>query len=218
MTDRRDRTLHWVLLLAAAAVLVWSGVRPVHRTVWALEVAPAVVAGAILLATYRRFRLTNLAYVLIWVHAIILMVGGRWTYEQNPLFEWLREALDLQRNHYDRLGHVAQGFVPAIVVRELLLRTSPLRAGKWLFALVLGTCLGVSALYELVEWWVALIGGGAGVQFLAAQGDPWDTQWDMFLCLCGAIVSLVALRRVHDAQLRRLAAARPAGRRAAGGD
>ncbi len=201
--------LHWFLLLSGGAVLVWSGIRPKDYLAWLLEALPAVVGGVVLVATYRRFRLTGLTYVLIWIHAILLMVGGHWTYAQNPLFEWIRHALHHSRNYYDRLGHLAQGFVPAIIARELLLRTSPLKRGKWLSFLVVCTCLAVSAFYELIEWWVAAGVGDAAVTFLATQGDVWDTQWDMFLCLVGAVAALVTLGRLHDRQLAALPAKGP---------
>jgi len=199
-----SRRLHLMLLTTGLGVLVWSGIRPADRVTWALEVAPAVLGAILLLATYRRFRLTNLAYVLILIHAVILMVGGKWTYASNPLFNWLRDTLELQRNYYDRLGHVAQGFIPAVLAREVLLRTSPLKAGRWLFFVVVCICLAGSAVYELIEWLAALALGQSADQFLGTQGDPWDTQWDMFLCLCGAIASQLALSRLHDRSLARL--------------
>ena len=168
-----------ILLVAVGAIVAWSGVHPHDRLTWWLEVAPVFLALAILLPTYRRFRMTDLAYVLIAIHAVILAVGGKYTYALNPLFDWLREVFGWSRNHYDRLGHFAQGFVPALVTRELLLRTSPLRQGKWLFALVTLFCLGISALYELLEWLAAIRLGQASDSFLGTQGDPWDTQSDM---------------------------------------
>lgn len=200
-----ERRLHWALLISAAAVLVWSGIRPLHFGTWVLEVSPAVAGGTLLVATYRRFRLSNLVYVLLWIHGVILMVGGHWTYSEMPLFNWLQDRLDLQRNYYDRVGHFAQGFVPAILARELLLRTSPLRRGGWLFALTVMSVLAVSAAYELLEWAAALVLGQGADQFLATQGDPWDTQWDMFLALCGAVLSLLLLTRLHDRSMRRIA-------------
>jgi putative membrane protein len=196
------------LLALGAAALVASGIAPHERGTWALEVAPAVIGAAILVATRRRFPLTPLAYRLLFAHALILMLGGHYTYARVPLGFWVQDALDLARNHYDRIGHVAQGFVPVIVAREVLLRRSPLRPGRWLTFLSVCVVLAASALYELVEWWVALIGGIAADAFLGTQGDPWDTQWDMFLCLCGALVSLALWSRRHD---RELAATRGGG-------
>jgi putative membrane protein len=198
-----------LLLIAGLAILVWSGCRPTERFTWFLEVFPAIFAGLILVATYRRFRFSSLVYVLIWIHAIILMLGGHWTYAEMPLFNWIRDALGLHRNYYDRLGHVAQGFIPAIVVRELLLRTSPLRPGKWLVAVVIFTCLGISAAYELLEWGVAMAIGQSADKFLATQGDVWDTQWDMFMAVCGAIAALVLVPRLHDRSMARVAQCHP---------
>jgi len=142
-------------------------------------------------------------------HAAILMVGGHYTYAEMPLFNWLRDVFELSRNHYDRLGHLAQGFIPAIVAREILLRRSPLRPGKWLFFVVTCVCLAISACYELIEWWVAESSGDQAVAFLATQGDVWDTQWDMFLALLGALSSQLLLRRWHDRQLALLLSERP---------
>ena len=190
-----------LLLAAGGAALVASGIGAHDRLTWLLEVTPALAAGAILVATRRRFPLTPLAYRLVLAHALILMLGAHYTYARVPLGFWVQDALGLARNHYDRLGHVAQGFVPALVAREVLVRTSPLRAGRWLTALSLCVALAASALYELVEWWAARLGGVAADAFLATQGDVWDTQWDMFLCLCGAAASLALLSRRHDREL-----------------
>jgi putative membrane protein len=195
-----------VLLAVGAALLVLSGIAPKDRYTWILEVAPAIVAAVILVATYRRFPLTPLAYRLIFLHAGILMVGGHYTYAEVPLGFWVRDLLGLARNHYDRLGHFAQGFVPAIVAREILLRKTPLKSGGWVFFLVTCICLAISACYEFVEWWTALASGEAATAFLGTQGDVWDTQWDMFLCLVGALTAQLTLSRVHDRQLARLAA------------
>ena len=158
----------------------------------------------ILAATYKKFPLTPLTYWLILIHAIILMIGGHYTYAKVPLFDSLRDAFDLSRNHYDRLGHLAQGFIPAIIAREILLRRSPLNHGKWLFFIVTCICLAISAFYEFIEWWVAIAVGGDAESFLALQGDIWDTQSDMFLAMIGAILALLTLRRLHDHQLARL--------------
>ena len=194
-----------VLLVLGLVALIVSGTDPHDRFTWFLEVAPILIAVPILVATYRRFRLTPLAYRLIFLHALVLMIGGHYTYAEVPIGNWLRDALGLARNHYDRLGHLMQGFVPAIVGRELLLRTSPLRRGRWLFVLVTLSCLGISALYEFVEWWTALGTGAAATAFLGTQGDPWDTQWDMFCALVGAIVAQLTIARVHDRELAELA-------------
>jgi putative membrane protein len=194
-----------VLFGVAGVLLVASGIGPVDRLTWMLEVAPVAVAIPFLAATGQRWPLTPLVYRLLFVHACILMLGGHYTYAQVPLGYWVQDWLDLSRNHYDRLGHIAQGFIPAIVMREILWRASPLRASRWLPFLVVCFCLAFSAFYELVEWWSALIIGEGADAFLATQGDVWDTQWDMFLALCGAIVSLLLLSRIHDRQLARTA-------------
>jgi len=163
------------------------------------------IAVPILVATWRAFPLTPLAYRLIFVHALILLLGGHYTYAHVPLGFWLQDVFDLARNPYDRIGHFAQGFVPALIAREVLLRVTPLRPGKMLFFLVLCVALAISAFYELIEWWAALIFGAGAHEFLGTQGDPWDTQWDMFLALVGAAASQLLLARVHDRQLARFA-------------
>jgi putative membrane protein len=196
--------------LAAGVLLVlaWSAVAPHDAVTWLLEALPVLVALPLLAATYRRHPLTPLAYWLIAAHCVILAIGAHYTYARVPAGDWLRDAFDLSRNHYDRLGHLAQGFVPAIVAREVLWRWSPLRGSRWLPFLAGCSCLAFSAFYELVEWWVALLSDEAAQHFLGTQGDVWDTQWDMFLALCGATAALGLLRRVHDRQLRHFATAR----------
>ena len=196
-----------LLLLAIAAVaLLVSGLRPYDRATWLLEVGPVLMGAPLLIASYRRFPLTPLLYRLLLLHALILILGGHYTYERVPLGFWLQDLLDLSRNHYDRLGHVAQGFIPAILAREILLRLSPLQRGKWLFFLVVCVCLAFSAFYELLEWRTAAIMGEEADSFLATQGDIWDSQWDMFLALLGAIASQLLLSRHHDRELATLAA------------
>jgi putative membrane protein len=185
-------------LLAAVAVTALSRIGARDPSTWLMEVAPTLIALPVLVATYRRFRFTSLVYVALAIHAAILATGGHWTYAEVPLGFWFRDALGLARNHYDRLGHLAQGFVPALVTRELLLRTSPLRRGGWLLTLVTLSILGVSACYEFIEWWAALLLGQGADAFLGSQGDPWDTQWDMFMALCGALLAQLALGRWHD--------------------
>lgn len=190
-----------MLLLVVAVALVWSSIGPKDRTTWWLEVLPIFIAVPLLLLTYRRFPFTRLAYVLIAVHALVLTLGAHYTYAEVPLGFWVRDLLDLGRNHYDRLGHFVQGFVPAVVVREILLRSTPLRGGGWLFFLTTAVCLAISAMYELLEWASAILGGSAADAFLGTQGDVWDTQWDMFVCLIGAIAAQITLARLHDRQL-----------------
>ncbi len=192
-----------VLLLLSVVALMISGIGPYDRTTWWLEVAPVIIAAPILIGTYRRFPLTPLVYRLIFLHGLILMLGGHYTYARVPLGFWLQDAFDFARNHYDRIGHIAQGFVPAMVGREVLIRTTPVRRGAWLFVFVTSMCLAFSAFYEMIEWWAAVIGGEGAQEFLGTQGDVWDTQWDMFLALCGAIVAQVVLGGVHRRQLAR---------------
>jgi putative membrane protein len=197
------------LLVIVGVVVVVSGIGPYDRTTWWLEIGPILIAVPIIMATHQRFPLTTLTCTLLGIHAVVLAVGGHYSYARVPLGAWVQELFGLARNHYDRLGHFMQGFVPAIVVREILLRTSPLRPGAWLFVLTTATCLAISAVYEFVEWWTALIGGQAAELFLGTQGDVWDTQWDMFLALVGAIVAQLTLGPAHDTGLARLPQPRP---------
>ncbi|HLE44958.1 MAG TPA: DUF2238 domain-containing protein [Methylomirabilota bacterium] len=193
-----------VLLLAVGAgILVLSGIGPRDRFTWFLEVGPVLVGVPLLVASYARFRLTPLVYRLLLLHALILVVGGHYTYAEVPIGFWMRDAFGFARNHYDRIGHFAQGFVPAMLVREILVRRSPLRPGTWLFTLTAAVALAISATYELVEWAAAVLTGEAASAFLGTQGDPWDTQWDMFLALVGAVTSQLLLARRHDRQLAR---------------
>lgn len=196
-----ERHFFFILLTILGVAFVWSAVHPLDRLTWWLEVAPVLIALPVLIFTYKRFAFTRLAYVLMLIHALILLVGGHYTYAEVPLFNWLRDAFDLSRNYYDRIGHFAQGFVPAIVAREVLLRRSPLVSGRWLFFIVCCVCLSISAVYEFIEWWVAVYQGGAADAFLGTQGDVWDTQWDMFLALLGAVSAQVLLVQAHDKQM-----------------
>ncbi|MDJ0944914.1 MAG: DUF2238 domain-containing protein [Kiloniellales bacterium] len=190
-----------ILLGGAALALVVSGIAPADGLTWFFETLPIMIGLPLLVWTRRRFPLTPLLYRLLFLHALILALGGHYTYAQVPLGFWAQDFFDLSRNHYDRLGHVAQGFVPAILVREILVRRSPLVGSRWLPVLTVAFCLAFSALYELIEWWAALLLGAEADAFLATQGDPWDTQWDMFLALCGALAALILLSRLHDRQL-----------------
>ena len=192
------------LLAFFAVLLALSFLGPADRLTWALEVAPIVIATPLLLATARRFPLTSLLLVLFAIHATILAFGGAYTYAQVPLGNWLRDLLGLDRNPYDRLGHFAQGFVPALLAREVLLRTSPLQAGRWLFTLATALALSFSVFYEFIEWWTALLSGQAAEAFLGTQGDPWDTQWDMFCALLGAICAQLLLAGLQDRQIARM--------------
>jgi putative membrane protein len=203
---RPDDRLPLACLAVAVAATALSRVGARDPATWLMEVAPTLLALPVLVASFRRFRFTSLVYVALAVHTLILSTGAHWTYAEVPLGFWVRDALGLSRNHFDRLGHLAQGFVPALVVRELVLRTSPLRPGKWLLTLVTLSVLGVSAFYEFVEWWAAVLLGQGADAFLGTQGDPWDTQWDMFLALCGALLAQVTLARWQDRQLAERAA------------
>jgi putative membrane protein len=195
-------------LLASTAVmliaLVASGIGPYDRMTWWLEVAAVLVVLPLLWATRERFPLTTLLYALIAFHAVVLCIGGHWTYARVPAGDWFQQLLGWERNPYDRLGHLVQGFVPAIAAREILVRTSPLRGSRWLPFLVVAICLAISAAYELIEWATAVIAGGGAVEFLGTQGDVWDAQWDMFCALLGAVAALVLLSGVHDRGMHRL--------------
>jgi putative membrane protein len=204
----RSATYEIVLLVTLAGVLAWSGVAPHDRFTWLLEVAPVLIGVPILLYVWPTFRFTRLIYTLLWIHAVILMVGGRYTYAEVPLGFWIQDAFGFARNHYDRIGHFAQGFIPAMLAREVLIRKSPLRGSRWLPFVVVCICLAFSALYELIEFWTALATGGAADAFLGTQGDVWDTQWDMQMALVGACAALLILSRPHDRELERVMATR----------
>jgi putative membrane protein len=194
------------LLALFALVFIWSAVRPHDYFTWSLEVFPAVIGLVLLIATARTFPLTPLLYTLLFLHATILAVGGHYTYAEVPLGNWLRDALGLARNHYDRLGHFAQGFVPAIVAREILVRRKVVRGRGWLYFIVVAICLAISAAYELLEWRVSIGTGSKGDAFLGTQGDVWDTQEDMATALVGALMAPLLLGALHDRQVARLAA------------
>ena len=204
MPTRQKASEPRALLVSGLVLLIISGVHPRDRFTWFLEVAPILVGVPILVATFARFRLTPLTYRLIFVHAVILMVGGHYTYAEVPLGFWIRDAFGLARNPYDRIGHFAQGFVPAILAREILLRRRVVQSGPWLAFLVTCVCLAVSACYEFVEWGTAIATGSKADAFLGTQGDPWDTQWDMLWALIGAVAAQLSLRRVHDRQIARV--------------
>jgi putative membrane protein len=200
-----SRKLHLLLLLTGLAYLAWSGILPNGRFNWLMETLPAMIGGAILLATYHRHPLTTVSYALIWFFSLILITGGHYTYAEVPIGNWTRDAFGFSRNHFDRFGHFFQGVIPAMVVRELLLRNTALRPGWWLFAICTSVALSVSAAYELFEWQYAVtFGGKQADDFLGSQGDIWDAQQDMFQALCGAVVSQLALSRLQDRQLASL--------------
>ncbi|GAB2812972.1 DUF2238 domain-containing protein [Lentzea nigeriaca] len=197
------RTEGRVLAGVVIAALVASGVQARSLGTWVLEVVWVLIGLPLVVALHKRFPLTRLLSWLLVLHALVLCYGGQYTYAETPLGEWAQELLGTQRNNYDRFAHFIQGFVPAVAVREVLLRRTPLRPGGWVGFLTASVCLAISACFEFVEWFSALILGSGADDFLATQGDQWDTQWDMFLCLCGAIVSLIVWRGVHDRQLQR---------------
>ena len=193
-----------LLLSITCLFLILTSIRPFDRPTWFLEVFPILIAAPLLIVTYKRFPLTPLLYRLIFLHALILILGAYYTYARVPLGAWVQQAFELSRNHYDRLGHFAQGFIPAMIAREILLRKTALVRGKMLFFLVVCVSLSLSAFYEFIEWWSAVILGAGATEFLGTQGDVWDTQWDMFIALIGAIIALLTLSRIHDKELERL--------------
>jgi len=208
MADLQKAPSDWLYPIGCftlvALVFIWSCINPHDRFTWYLESFPVMIIVPLLFATYRRFPLTHLLYALIAIHCIILLIGGHYTYAKVPFFDFLKDTFHFSRNHYDRIGHIAQGFIPAIGIRELLLRTSPLKPGKWLVAILIFGCLGISACYELLEWIVAAFTGEAAEAFLGTQGDPWDTQKDMFCALVGTIVSLLTLSHWHNQFLAKI--------------
>lgn len=197
----QQNTLYATLGLTVLLALILSGIDPFDRATWLLEVAPVLIAAPVLLLTHRRFPLTHLLYVLIALHALVLILGGAYTYARVPMGYWVQELFDLQRNPYDKLGHFMQGLVPMLVAREILLRRRYLPRGAMLSFLAICVALAISAFYELIEWWVALLAGGGAVDFLGTQGDPWDTQSDMLLALLGASAVLLGLDRWQDRQI-----------------
>lgn len=199
---KKNGHMKHIWLLIYFLVLIWSGIFPKDYYTWFLEVFPALIGLAVMAATYKRFPLTPLAYFLILIHSIILMVGGHYTYAEVPLFNWIRDSFGMARNNYDKIGHLAQGFIPAIIAREILLRKNAINGKRWLTFIVVCICLAISAFYELIEWWAALLSGEAADAFLGTQGYVWDTQSDMALALLGTVLALVLLAKTHDSQLR----------------
>jgi putative membrane protein len=190
------------------SALLWSGIYPKDYLTWILETTPAMIAFIVLMATRQKFRLTGLAYSLILIHSLILMVGGHYTYAEVPLFDWLKDTFNFDRNNYDKVGHFAQGFVPAIIAREILIRNHVAANIKWLNFFIICICLAISAFYELIEWWVAILSQGAAEAFLGTQGYIWDTQSDMAYALLGAMLALMLLSRTHDRHIGKLIAER----------
>lgn len=183
-------------------VLIWSGINPTDRIIWVLEVAPAVIGGVVVALTRKQFPLTTLCYVLVLLHCIILMIGGHYTYAEVPIGDWVRDTFDQSRNNYDKLGHFVQGFIPAIIAREIVVRKQVFNSTCWRNFFIVCFCLALSALYELVEWWTAVLAGESADAFLSTQGYVWDTQADMWTALVGAVLALLVLGHWHDKQLR----------------
>ena len=203
----QDKTLHCILALIVLLALALSGIAPYDRATWLLEVAPVLIAFPLLLWTYQRFALTRLLYVIIALHALVLILGGAYTYARVPPGFWVQDLFELSRNPYDKLGHFIQGVTPALLAREILSRRGFVVPGKMLGFLAICVALAFSAFYELIEWWVALLAGQGAEDFLGTQGDPWDTQSDMLMALLGALLSVIALAGLQDRQIARLAKA-----------
>ena len=199
-----DLTIKYLWIAIFTGMLAWSGINPKDQFTWILEVAPAIAGFLVLAVTYRSFKLTTLVYSLILVHCIILMIGGHYTYAEVPWFDYIRDITGSSRNNYDKVGHFAQGFVPALIAREIIIRKGVINGAAWQAFFIVSFCLALSAFYELVEWWVALAAGGNAEAFLGTQGYVWDTQSDMAVALLGAILALLTLSRVHDRQLARI--------------
>lgn len=193
------KVLIWIAVFLS--VLIWSAIEPADRLTWWMEVLPALLGFVILWVTRRRFALTELVYYLILVHAVILMIGGHYTYAEVPAGDWLRDLTGGTRNNYDKLGHLAQGFVPVMIAREIMIRNKLVSVGGWLTFLLICVVLALSAFYEIIEWWAALLSKEAAEAFLGTQGYVWDTQSDMFWALCGAILALLTLSKWHDRQI-----------------
>lgn len=193
---------HLLLLIFFIGILIWSVIDPKDYVIWILELTPAIIGLIILVITYKKFKLTTLAYFLLTIAGIIMAIGGHYTYGDMPIFNWFKKALHLERNYYDRFGHFFFGATTAIIAREILIRKSPLKRGKLLLFIILSFCLSFGAIYELIEWVVAIISGTNAKAFLGTQGDTWDAQWDILVALLGGIISLLSLQKLHDDQLK----------------
>ncbi|WP_371321679.1 DUF2238 domain-containing protein [Robertmurraya korlensis] len=204
MRKKTGTKIHLTLLLIVIAIFTWSAIKPVGYRIWTLEVLPAVIGLLVVIAVYKKFQLTTLSYLIIAILSIFTFIGGHYTYSEVPLFNWIKDDFHFERNHYDRFGHFLKGLL-VIVIREILVRTSPLSNGKWLAFLSLSVALAIASLYEIIEWLVSVIthGGKASRDFLGTQGDIWDSQWDMSLTLSGSIIALVLLTRIHNKYLRK---------------
>lgn len=202
MSNKAGIKIHFILLLIVLAVLIWSAIKPVGYRIWTLEVLPAVIGLLVVITIYKKFQLATLSYLIIVILSIYTFIGGHYTYSEVPLFDWIKDDFDFERNHYDRFGHFLKGLL-IIVIREILIRTSPLLKGKWLIFLSLSVSLAIAALYEIIEWLVSVIThrGKASKDFLGTQGDIWDSQWDMSLTFAGSIIALVLLTSIHNKYL-----------------
>lgn len=201
---KSNRKFHLILLAILLSILIWSVINPKDLFTWFLEVLPVLIGVMVLIYIYPKYKFSNFVYVLITIEAIILIVGGHYTYAEMPVFNWVRDTFGLSRNYYDRLGHFAQGFIPAIIAREVLVRNEVISKKKYLFFIVICICLAISASYELIEFGVAKFTGNSAEAFLGTQGDIWDTQWDMLMALIGSITSLSLLSTYHDKKLNQL--------------
>ena len=193
-----------ILLIIFSIVLIWSGINPKDYFTWILEVAPAIIGLIILFFTYKKYPLTNLLYLLILVHSVILMIGGHYTYAEVPAFDWIKETFNQTRNNYDKIGHLAQGFIPAMIIREIFIRSSVVNSKKWMNFIIVSVAMAISVTYEFIEWFVAEQTGESAESFLGTQGYVWDTQSDMLYASMGAILALITLSKVHNKQISKL--------------
>lgn len=201
---KSNKRFHLILLVMLLSILIWSVIEPKDLFIWFLEVLPVILGVAVLICIYPKYRFSNFIYVLITIESIILIVGGHYTYAEMPIFNWIRDTFDLSRNYYDRLGHFMQGFIPAMIAREIIIRNKVINKKKYLSFIVICICLAISASYELIEFVVAKLTGNAADAFLGTQGDVWDTQWDMLMALIGSVTSLSLFSRYHDKKLTQL--------------
>ncbi|KHD13666.1 DUF2238 domain-containing protein [Clostridium butyricum] len=201
---KSNKKFHLILLVMLLSILIWSVIEPKDLFIWFLEVLPVILGVAVLICIYPKYRFSNFIYVLITIESIILIVGGHYTYAEMPIFNWIRDTFDLSRNYYDRLGHFMQGFIPAMIAREIIIRNKVINKKKYLSFIVICICLAISASYELIEFVVAKLTGNAADAFLGTQGDVWDTQWDMLMALIGSVTSLSLFSRYHDKKLTQL--------------
>ena len=194
----RQQYFQKILLISVVVILIFSGINTNDKFTWFLEVLPVIITSIVLMVTYKKFKFTNFVYILMWIHAMILIVGGYYTYAEMPLFNWIRDTFNLSRNYYDRLGHFAQGFVPAMVIREVFIKNKIIKNEAWTNFIVIAICLSISASYEIIEFAVARITGEGAEAFLGTQGDVWDTQWDMVFALIGSMFAIMTLRKYHN--------------------